>query len=62
MSKPTYYLWQKDYSTTEEYESAKERFSKLGFRVVTYLDGPDTKNVDKGMKQLIKNHFQEENN
>ena len=57
MSKPTYYLWKNDFSSTEEYETAKDKYRKLGFRVVTYLDGQNDKNIHDGLKAVIKNHF-----
>ena len=57
MSKPTYYLWKNDFSTQEEFEAAKVKFRELGFRVVTYLDGPSDKNIHDGLKAVIKNHY-----
>ena len=57
MSKPTYYLWKNDFSSTEEYETAKDKYRKLGFRVVTYLDGQDDKDIHMGLKAVIKNHY-----
>ena len=29
----------------------------LGFRVVTYLDGQNDKNIHDGLKAVIKNHY-----
>ncbi|WP_373249137.1 hypothetical protein [Mediterraneibacter gnavus] len=57
MSKPTYYLWQNDFSSQEECNLAKEKYTKLGFRVVTYLDGTENKNIHDGLKAVIKNHY-----
>ncbi len=57
MSKPTYYLWKNDFSSQEELESAKDKYRKLGFRVVTYLDGPTDKNIHDGLKAVIRNHY-----
>ncbi len=57
MGKPTYYLWRNDYPTQETFEQAKEKYRKLRFRVVTYLDGQDEKNIHDGLKAIIKNHI-----
>lgn len=57
MSKPTYYLWRNDFSSQEEFEKAKEQYRKHGFRVVTYLDGQEDKNIHDGLKAIIKNHY-----
>lgn len=57
MDKPTYYLWKNDYSSQEEYEAAKERYQSIGFRVVTFLDGPKEAEIHTGLKMLIKNHI-----
>ena len=59
MSKPTYYLWRNDFSSQEEFETAKEQYRKLGFRVVTYLDEKKDKNIHDGLKVIIKNHYKE---
>ena len=48
-----------DFSTQEEYEAEKERFSKIGFRVVTYLDGKSDHDIHTGIKALVKNHWEE---
>lgn len=56
MKKPTYYLWFNSFSTKEEYEQIKEGLTKCGFRIVTYFDGTDKKDIHTGLKQLIKNH------
>lgn len=57
MSKPTYYLWKNDFSSEKEYEIAKDKYRELGFRVVTYLDGQNDKNIHDGLKAVIKNHY-----
>lgn len=57
MNKPTYYLWKNDFSSQEEYEKAKEKYRNLGFRVVSYLDGQNDKNIHDGLKAVIKNHI-----
>lgn len=59
MKKPTYYLWRNDFSTQEEYKAAKERFERIGFRVVTYLDGNPDQDIHTGIKALVRNHWKE---
>lgn len=58
-SKPTYYLWRNDFSTQEKYEAVKDYFTRIGFRVVTYYDGQEEKNIHIAIKMLIKNHWKE---
>ncbi len=57
MSKPTYYLWKNNFTSQEEFQAAKEKYRKLGFRVVAYIDGPTDKNIHNGLKNIIKNHY-----
>lgn len=57
MKKPTYYLWRNDFSTQEEYKAAKERFERIGFRVVTYFDGKQDQDIHAGIKALVRNHW-----
>ena len=57
MNKPTYYLWKNDFSSSEEYDTAKDKYRRLGFRVVTYLDGQNDTNIHDGLKAVIKNHY-----
>ena len=57
MSKPTYYLWNNDFSSQEELEKTKAKYKNLGFRVVTYRDGPNDKNIHNGLKEIVKNHY-----
>ncbi|MDO4338038.1 MAG: hypothetical protein Q4C91_08125 [Eubacteriales bacterium] len=59
MGKPTYYLWRNDFSTQEEFEAARERFTRIGFRVVTYFDGQQDQDIHTGIKTLIKNHWED---
>lgn len=59
MRKPTYYLWYNHFSTQDEYEQTKERIVRQGFRVVTYFDGAEGRNIHDGLKRLIKNHYSE---
>ena len=56
MSKPIYDLWKKDFTSQKEFEITKEKFKKLGFRVVTYMDGQPDNNIHDGLKAVIKNH------
>lgn len=57
MHKPTYYLWRNDFASQEALEAAKEKYQKLGFRVVTYLDGQEDQNIHDGLKAVIQNHI-----
>ncbi|WP_418745878.1 hypothetical protein [Frisingicoccus sp.] len=59
MRKPTYYLWRNDFSTQEDYEAAKEYFTGIGFRVVSYFDGRNKNGIHDGLKAIIKNHLKE---
>ncbi len=59
MSKPTYYLWKNDFSSQEEFETTKETYRKLGFRVVTFLEGQEEKDIHEGLKAVIKNHVKD---
>ena len=57
MRKPTHYIWRDNYSTQEEYEIAKERYTKMGFRVVTFKDGRNDNDIHEGIRAVIKNHI-----
>ncbi len=57
MRKPTYYLVRNEFATQKDYEVAKELYSKLGFRVVTYVGAQDKKEIQEGLKAIIKNHM-----
>jgi len=59
MNKPTYYLWHSNFPTDEEYKHTKEALTAYGFRVVTFFDGVNEKNIHNGLKALIKNHYTE---
>lgn len=59
INKPTYYLWRDHFSTQEDFDAAKERFTRIGFRVVTYFDGQPNKDIHIGMKALIRNHWED---
>ena len=55
MRKPTYYLWRTDFSSQEE--SERKKYTDIGFRVVTFLDGDSNTNIHDGIKALVKNHW-----
>ncbi|MCD8073633.1 MAG: hypothetical protein LUF27_01110 [Lachnospiraceae bacterium] len=57
MRKPTYYLWRSDFSSQQDFEAEREKYSRIGFRVVTFLDGPTDTDINTGIKALIKNHW-----
>lgn len=57
MKKPTYYLWKTDFHTEKEFNQTKEKYTNLGFRVVTYLDGNNQTDIHRGIKALIQNHL-----
>ncbi len=61
LQKPTYYLWRTDYTSSEDFEADKEKYMKIGFRVVTFTDGQSDKNIHNGIKALIRNHIKEIN-
>ena len=41
----------------EEYKNAKERYARMGFRVVTFKDGRSSLDIRDGIKAVIKNHI-----
>lgn len=57
MNKPTYRLWKTDFQTEEEFIQEKKKYTSLGFRVVTYLDGNSHMDIHNGLKALIQNHM-----
>ena len=57
MSKPTYYLWRNEFQTPQEFEDIKTKYRNLGFRVVTFLDSNQDKDINDGIKAVIKNHY-----
>lgn len=57
MNKPTYYLWTHDFESKEDMLIAKERYTNLGFRVVTLHAGSDSQSIQEGIKSLIRNHI-----
>ncbi len=58
MNKPTYYLLKTDFKTQADFESEKELYSRLGFRVVTFQDGQSDNDIHEGLKAIIKNHIE----
>lgn len=57
MRKPTFYLWRSYFSSQEEYLQAKERYKRMGFRVVTFMDGKEDRDIQEGICKVIKNHM-----
>ena len=57
LRKPTYYLWRSDFSSQEEFEAERKKYTDSGFRVVTFLDGDSNTNIHDGIKALAKNHW-----
>lgn len=57
MNKPTYYLWRNEFQTEEEFTNITTKYRELGFRVVTFLDGNPDKDINEGIKAVIKNHY-----
>ena len=41
----------------EELEQVKNYWTSLGFRTVTFLDGSSSKDINEGLKAVIKNHI-----
>lgn len=56
MNKPTYYLWKNDFPTEEAFKNAKEKYRTLGFRVVTFQDGPQNHEILEGIRAMLQNH------
>ena len=61
MPKPTYYLWRSDFSSQEEFEAEREKYVRIGFRVVPFLDGQSDTDIHAAIKALIKNHWNDNN-
>lgn len=57
MRRPTYYIWRDSYFTQEEYEVTKERYTRMGFRVVTFKDGRNDNDIQEGIRAVIRNHI-----
>ena len=57
LRKPTYYLWRTDFSSQEKFEAERKKYTDIGFRVVTFLDGDSNTNIHDGIKALVKNHW-----
>ena len=43
--------------TPQEFEDIKTKYRNLGFRVVTFLDSNQDKDINDGIKAVIKNHY-----
>lgn len=56
-SKPTYYLWKAEDVSMEELEKQKRIWMSYGFRVVIFIDGDTKKDINHGLKEVIKNHL-----
>lgn len=56
MAKATLYLWKTVEMTMNDLEIQKRYWRKLGFRVVVLIDGDAEKDINEGMKAVIKNH------
>ncbi len=56
LRKPTYYLWRNDFSSRQEFETAREQYINIGFRVVAFLDGPADADIHTGIRAFLKNH------
>lgn len=59
MKQPAYYLWESSYSTHGEYEKAKDKYTKLGYRVVTFQDSQKEHDIYHGLKAIIARHSAE---
>lgn len=57
LHKPTYYLWRSDFSSQEEFEAERKKYTDIGFRVVTFSDGDPDADIHNGIRALIKNHL-----
>lgn len=60
MHKPTYYLWRSDFSSQQEFEAERDKYIRIDFRVVTFLDGPKDADIHVGIKALVKNHWDDQ--
>lgn len=58
MQKPAYYLWKSDFSSNEAFETEKEKYKSLGFRVVAYLDGESEKDIHESLLAVINHYMQ----
>lgn len=61
MDKSTYYLWISEETDLEELEREKMYWKKLGFRVAVFIDGDNNKDINEGLKAVIRNHTSSEN-
>lgn len=56
-AKPTYYIWITEDMVEEEVEQIKNFWTLMGFRVVTFKDGSKEKDINIGLKAIIRNHI-----
>lgn len=56
LAKPTYYLWRNNAASPDEYKALKERYTKAGFRVVTFQEKESGRNLQESIQSLLKNH------
>ena len=57
LRKPTYYLWRSNFSSQEEFEAERKKYTDSGFRVVTFLDGNSDADIHNGIKAMVRNHW-----
>lgn len=70
MGKPTYYLWLDDFHSQTDFENTKDRYIKMGFRVVTFREEKQDgdiqgdirrergdSGIQEGIMAVIKNHI-----
>ncbi|MCD8324505.1 MAG: hypothetical protein LUC32_06105 [Clostridiales bacterium] len=55
-SKPTYYLLRSDFNSDEDFNAERDKYIKMGFRVVSLREGANN-DINAGIKALVKNHW-----
>lgn len=53
----TYYLFKYHDSTEYDYRKEREKYTRLGFHVVTFIEGPLESNLCDAIRTMIKNHL-----
>lgn len=56
MTRPTYYIWMTEEMKKEELEQIKNYWNELGFRSVIFYEGNNVKDINEGLKAVLKNH------
>ncbi len=56
MTRPTYYIWMTEEMKEEELEQIKIYWNELGFRTVIFYEGSSGKDINEGLKAVLKNH------